>query len=243
MTVRRHVVAVLLAVVTLLAVTFATVTAAPVAIGNPTLRVVGTDTGFAIYADGITNGGIASNGAISFDLYFRTGPTATLPITVASVAAGPAWLALSPCGFTPSFTPDLPGDGGAGTNGVIVNGACTSGNPANAVTGDNVPVVTVTLTSCAVTNVPIDLDSGDDAFGGAGNEVSDMFDRNSNERFVFADAALTDGLACAGPTAITLDQLDAQSTASAPMRVALYLALAAGLIAAGGLALSRLKNR
>lgn len=228
-------------VVALLGISLVVANASPTGIGTPTLRLVptGTDNVFEIRADGITDGGIGGNGAISWDIYFRYDRQAGM--SVASVVPGPAWTSV--CTFLASFTEGLPGSGGTGTNGVIINGSCNNA-PTGAVTGDNVLVATVTLNNsnvCGGTALLAELDSGDDAFGGPGNEVTDMFDRNSNQRYVFADTSIGAPVAvqiC--PTAVTVTDLATQSRFPTSVPFAL---MGAGLVIAAGLAISRFRKR
>ena len=161
--------------------------------GAPTLRWVTTSpTTAEIRADGITNGGTAGNGAISWDLYFRFPVSVSAPFPAVSITAGPAWTGMSPCTFTTHVSMNQPSAAGAtGTRGVLINGFCTTGVPGNPVVGSDVLVAAVTFASCPAggSGFVIDLDSGDDVFGVA---VADVVDRN-NDPFLRSDAGLSDG--------------------------------------------------
>jgi hypothetical protein len=222
------------------------VSAAPDAPGSPTLRWVTTGlTTAELRADGITNGGVAGNGAMNWDLYFRFPGTVSAPYPVVSVVAGPAFLAQAPCGFQANVSMNLPSAPGAtGDRGVIINGFCGSGVPNNPVTGDNVLVATVTFAGCPAGNPAgfvMDLDSGDDVFGAS---VAQMYDR-SLDAHTFSDSDLTDGSAmCASPTAVTMSGFDAAANSPAPFAAASWplLAGAAAVAAAGAYALLRRKS-
>ena len=178
--------------------------AAPKSPGTPTLRWVTTSATTAeLRADGITAGGTAGNGAIAWDIYFRYPASVSPPYPTVTITPGPAWNALAPCSFATNVSNGMPsGPNGTGTAGIWINGYCSTAIPANPVTGDDVLVATVTLSSCPV-GVPgfvLDLDSGDDVYG---ERVADMVDR-SNDPYYFTDADLTEGLPLCVPTAVTL---------------------------------------
>lgn len=172
--------------------------------GTPTFRWVTTGTTTAeIRADGITNGGTAGNGAISWDLYFRFPGAISAPFPVVSVVPGPSFTGMSPCTFATNVSMNQPSAAGAtGTRGVLINGFCTTGVPSNPVTGSNVLIATITLASCPPGGVTfvMDLDSGDDVFGTA---VADIIDKN-NDPFIRNDAGLTDGTAMCVPAVLDL---------------------------------------
>lgn len=238
MLVKRHFV-ILAALVALLLIA-SMASASPAAPGAPTLRWRATSNPAVseIYADGITNGGTAGNGAISWDIYVRLPVSVPEPYPTLALTPGPAWTAMSPCGFGTSVTPGLAGQNGAGTNGYFLSGSCSSGVPTNPVTGDNVLVATVTLTNCPASGFVMDMDSGDDAFGAP---VTAIVDRN-NSAYNPTDGELTDGGACGNPTAVTLSNVSAGPVA--PIGNALYLAAAGSiaLLGAAGLALRGIRK-
>ncbi|MEZ4770571.1 MAG: hypothetical protein R2844_19375 [Caldilineales bacterium] len=210
--------------------------------GTPTLRWVTTGATTAeIRADGITDGGVPGNGAISWDLYFRFPDTVPAPGPGVSIVAGPAFTGMSPCAFATNVSTGMPSEpGGGGTRGVLINGFCTAGVPNNPVTGDNVLIATVTLSECP-TAVPgsafvIDFDSGDDVFG---SSVSQIVDRD-NDAYTLTDGDLTDGAPMCAPTAVELTNVQADSVSN-PMQYGALLALAlvVAIVAGAGYALRR----
>jgi hypothetical protein len=223
-----------------------TVSASPDAPGAPTLRWVTTSATTAeIRADGITNGGVAGNGAMNWDIYFRFPTNVPSPYPGVSIVPGPLFAAQAPCGFQTNVSMNLPSAPGAtGDRGVAINGFCGSGVPNNPVTGNDVLVATVTLAGCP-TGLPngfvMDLDSGDDVFGVS---VSQMVDKNL-DAYAFQDTDLTDGPAMCSPTAVTMTGFDANNAnPAAGGLAAMWPVLAAGAaVAAGGAyALSRRKR-
>ena len=220
------------------------VSANPDAPGTPTLRWVTTGATTAeLRADGLTNGGVAGNGAMNWDIYFRFPSSVAAPYPVVSVVAGPQFVAQAPCGFQTNVSMNLPSAPGAtGDRGVIINGFCASGVPNNPVTGDNVLVATVTLASCpaASQGFVMDLASGVDVFG---SSVALMVDRN-NDAYTFQDSDLTDGTAMCAPTAVTMAGFDAATDSPAPFAAAAWplLAGAAAVAAGGAYALLRRKS-
>ncbi len=209
--------------------------AASEGIGNPTLRVIagGNNQSAVIVADGITNGGVSGNGAISWDIFF------VVPSTVASadfsVTPGSAWTALCP-GF---FSVTKVGQGQfLGGNAFLISGFCTQA-PTGAVTGSNVTVATLTFTSsCSTTgSFNINLSTGPQG------DSTDMFDA-SNNLHLFAEADLTDGGGLCAPTAVTMSGLDATSDSPAPFVASAWplLAGAAAVAAGGAYALLRRKR-
>jgi hypothetical protein len=176
----------------------------PGAPGTPTLRWVRTSATTAeIRADGLTNGGTAGNGAISWDIYFRFPVSVSSPYPVVGITAGPAWTGMSPCTFATNVSmnqPSVPGT--TGDRGVFINGFCTTGVPNNPVTGSNVLVASVTFAACPAGSAGfvMDLDSGDDVFGAS---VADVVDRN-NDPFNLSDTNLTDGTLMCAPNTFSL---------------------------------------
>jgi hypothetical protein len=214
--------------------------ASPAAPGAPTLRwrATGNPAVSEIIADGITDGGVAGNGAISWDVYFRLPASVPEPYPSIAITPGPAWTAMTNCTFATAVTAGLAGQGGTGTNGYFINGFCTTGVPPNPVVGNNVLVATVTLSGCPANGFVMDLDSGDDAFGAP---VTAIVDRN-NSAYNPSDGELTDGGACGNPTAVTLSNVSAGPVA--PIGNALYLAAAGSiaLLGAAGLALRGIRK-
>jgi hypothetical protein len=219
-----------------------TVSAAPNAPGTPTVRWVTTGpTTAELRADGITNGGVAGNGAMNWDIYFRFPSTVTAPYPIVSVVAGPAFLAQAPCGFQTNVSMSLPSAPGAtGDRGVIINGFCGSGVPTNPVTGDNVLLATVTLASCPSTgSFVMDLDSGDEVFGAS---VAQIVDKN-NSAYTLQDSDLTDGEPMCGPTAVTMAGFDATTDSPAPVAGAAWPLLAGAVAVAAGGAYALLRRK
>ncbi len=216
--------------------------ASPTAPGTPTLRwrATANPNVSEIYADGITDGGTTGNGATSWDVYFRLPPSVAQPYPVITITPGPLWTAQSPCTFGTNVSSGQPGVGGVGSNGYFISGFCTTGVPTNPVTGNNVLLATVTFATCPTSGgFVMDMDSGDDAFGGF--SVTDVIDRN-NDAYFPTDAQLTDGGACGNPTAVQLANITAGPVA--PMANALYPALAgaAALLAAAGVAFKGMRK-
>ena len=214
--------------------------ASPAAPGSPTLRWRATaDPNVAeLRADGITDGGTAGNGATSWDIYFRLPPEVSMPYPTITITPGAVWTAMTPCTFATNITPGMAGVGGAGTNGYMINGFCTTGIPNNPVIGDDVLVVTLTFSGCPAAGFIMDVDSGDDAFG---SPVTDIIDRNNSSYFP-TDGELTDGGACGNPTAVQLANITAGPVA--PMSNALYPAMAgvAALLAMAGVAFKGMRK-
>ena len=125
----------------------AVVSAGTSGIGNPTMRVaVGANSQTAvIFADAITNGGQAGNGAISWDIYF------TVPSSVGladfTVTAGPVWSNQCPGLFSVAKTAQGTVNG---QNAFYISGFCSSTRTGPPVTGSNVEVATLVFnTTCA----------------------------------------------------------------------------------------------
>jgi hypothetical protein len=127
----RRLLAVLLTAVVMLVLMASVAAAAPSAPGTPTARwVTLSATTAEIRADGITDGGVAGNGAISWDFYFRFPESVGAPYPVITITPGPAWPAMSPCTFATNVAPGLPSNPGAtGDRGVLISGFCTTGVP------------------------------------------------------------------------------------------------------------------
>ncbi len=179
----------------------AVVSAGTSGIGNPTMRVaVGANSQTAvIFADAITNGGQAGNGAISWDIYF------TVPSSVGladfTVTAGPVWSNQCPGLFSVAKTAQGTVNG---QNAFYISGFCSSTRTGPPVTGSNVEVATLVFnTTCATTgtfNVNLDV--------GPTGDWTDMFD-TSNELHIFTASALTDGPPQCVPTGVTLANFSA----------------------------------
>lgn len=214
--------------------------ASPAAPGAPTLRwrATANPNVAEIRADGITDGGTAGNGAISWDVYFRLPPEVSMPYPTITITPGAVWTTMSPCTFATNITPGMAGVGGAGTNAYMINGFCTTGVPANPVTGNDVLVATLTFTGCPASGFLMDMDSGDDAFG---DRVTDVVDK-ANLAYFPSDAELTDGGACGNPTAVQLANISAGPVA--PIANALYPAMAgvAALLAVAGVAFKGMRK-
>lgn len=194
--------------------------AAPVGIGNPTLRVAngGSALTATIYADGVTDGGAAGNGAISWDVFFIVPPGVALDSF--TITPGQVWIDQCPGAFgtaKTSQTSPVPGQ-----NAYYINGFCTITRTGSAITGSNVPVATLTFNDvCSVTGAfNVNLHTGGDPAG----DLTDMFDTN-NELYAFPDASLTDGGSLCGPTAVELTNVQADSASNTTQYGAL-LALA-----------------
>ena len=240
----QRLLAVMLTSVVFLALLSTVVAAAPAAPGAPTARWVTLNATTAeIRADGITDGGVSGNGAISWDFYFRFPPSVGAPYPVITITPGPAWPAMSPCTFATNVAPGLPSNPGAtGDRGVLISGFCTTGVPTNPVTGNNVLIATITLASCpaGTSGFVMDLSSGVDVFG---EGVSQIVDR-SNDPYILTDADLTDGDPMCAPTAVTMAGFEATSDSPAPFAAAAWplLAGAAVVVAGGAFALLRRKS-
>ena len=243
---KRRILVLLVVALTLFLLTASLTSADPAAPGTPTLRWVTTSATTAeLRADGLTNGGTAGNGAISWDLYFRFPGTVNSPYPVVSIVPGPAWTGMSPCTFTTNVSMNQPsGANATGDRGVLINGFCTTGVPNNPVTGSNVLVATVTFASCPAGSAGfvMDLDSGNDVFGAS---VVDFADRN-NDAYYLSDADMTDGSPmCASPTAVTMTGFGANNdnpAAGGVMALWPLLAGGAAVVAGGAYALSRRKR-
>ncbi|MBE2235223.1 MAG: hypothetical protein IAE85_17130 [Anaerolinea sp.] len=240
---KRSIAAISLLVVLLVLVSFSLAAAEPQAPGTPTLRWVTTSSTTAeLRADNITDGGIPGNGAMTWDIYFRYPASVPAPLPSVSIVAGPLFVAQSPCTFTTNVTEGMPSEpGSAGNRGVMINGFCTTGIANNPVTGSNILVATVTLTSCSAQGFVMDLDDGVDVFGSG---VSQLADR-TGDGYLFTDSDLTDGAPmCGSPTAVTMTGLDAASSSAAPFAAAAWplLAGAAAVAAGGAYALLRRKS-
>jgi hypothetical protein len=242
---KRRILVLMVVALTIFLLTASLTSAAPGAPGAPTLRWVTTSATTAeLRADGITNGGTAGNGAISWDLYFRFPVTVSSPYPVVTIAAGPTWTGMSPCTFTTSVSMNQPSNpGSTGDRGVLINGFCTTGVPNNPVTGSDVLVATVTLASCpsGSAGFVMDLDSGNDVFGAS---VAQMVDRNNSE-YTFSDSDLTDGAPMCAPTAVTMTGFGANNenpAAGGVMALWPLLAGGAAVVAGGAYALSHRKR-
>ncbi len=234
MSVKRHFI-VLATLVALLAVA-SMASASPAAPGTPTLRWRATSNPLVsqIIADGITDGGIPGNGAISWDVYLRLPQNIPAPYPVMTLTAGPAWTGMTNCTFATNVATGLAGQNGVGDNGFLFSGFCTTGVPPNPVVGDNILLATVTFANCPASGgFVMDMDSGDDAYG---ERVTAVVDRNNNAYYPYDDE-LTDGGACGNPTAVTLSNVSASPIT--PIGNSLYLAAAGSiaLLGAAGLAL------
>lgn len=209
---------------------------APSGIGSPTLRVVngGSVSSATIFADGITDGGSAGNGAIGWDIYL------TVPNTIGladfTATAGAVWVSACPGTFNVSKVTQT--STVAGHNAFLVSGVCLLPQT-SVVTGSNVPVVTLNFTSpCAITGTfDLNLDTGPQ------NDSTDMFDL-IGEVYIFPGASLTDGGDLCGPTAVTMSGFDAATDSPAPFAAAAWplLAGAAAVAAGGAYALLRRKS-
>lgn len=239
----QRVPAVLLSLVILLALATSIVAAAPDAPGTPTARWVTLNATTAeIRADGITDGGVSGNGAISWDFYFRFPGTVAAPYPAISITPGSAWTGMSPCTFTTNVAAALPSEpGAAGDRGVLISGFCTTGVPNNPVTGSNVLIATVTLGSCptAPGGFVMDLASGSDVFG---EGVTQIIDR-SNDPYTLTDADLTDGEPMCAPTAVTMSGFDATTDSPAPFAAAAWPLLAGAVAVAAGGAYALLRRK
>lgn len=232
----------LLAALVALAVLTSLASAGPTAPGTPTLRwrATANPNVSEIYADAITDGGISGNGAMTWDIYFRFPNSVSAPYPGISITPGPAWTAMSPCGFSTNVSLAQPSEpGSTGDRGVWINGFCVSGIANNPVTGSNILVATITFTNCPASGFLMDLDSGDDVYGVA---VAQLADR-TGDGYTFFDADLTDGGACGNPTAVQLANISAGP--AAPLANALYPAVAGALAlaAAAGVAFKGLRKR
>jgi hypothetical protein len=204
----------------------------PDGLGNPTLRAraTGNPNVTEIIADGITDGGIAGNGAAAFTIWF------TVPSNVAlgdvTATAGPAWLAQN-CGFATTMTSQPPI---GGRNTVQLDGYCTAAAGGPRVTGSNVLVASLTFSSASCSANPggflVDLT--------AEGENTSLFEPDGTP-YIFPPGALTDGGACGNPTAVTLSNVTASPVA--PVANSIYLAAAAAaLLGAAGLALRGIRK-
>lgn len=220
----------ILAVVSLLVfllLTASLVSASTDGIGSPTMRAVaGANNQTAVlYADGITNGGTAGNGAISWDVFFVV-PT-TVGVNDFSATAGAAWTAQCPGNFSVNKATQGQFLGG---NAYLISGFCNGARTGPAVTGSNVEVATLTFTSsCTATGTfNINLSAGPQS------DSTDMFDTN-NDLYLFADTSLTDGGNLCAPTAVDMSEFNANSTSpAAGATSALPLILGGAAVAAGG---------
>jgi hypothetical protein len=231
MQIRRHFLAVLVALSALFALTVVVsaspTTPTPVRAstteGVPsnitsTLRVVSATMGFEVRGDILADLG---GGAVGFNLYFARETTAMTP----TITAGPGFT--GQCSFSVLTNP-AGGTTPPTTVGLNVAGFCNTGATAT-ISGTNQLIATVTFGSCT-TATPIDLD------GTVGN--TSLVDPNGNE---FVPTVLVDGVACVTPTAITLDTLNADSPTSGLLVPT--LAVTGALVAVGGLVLLRRRRR
>ena len=218
-----------------MAVTLAS--AAPSGIGSPTMRVAngGSTLTAVIYSDGITDGGAAGNGAISWDVFFVV--PAGVALADFTITPGQVWVDQCPGFFgtaKTSQTSPIPGQ-----NAFYINGFCSNTRTGPAVTGSNVPVATLTFNDvCSVTGgFNVNLHTGGDPAG----DLTDMFDTN-NDLYLFSDASLTDGGSLCGPTAVELAGVQAD-TAPNSIQYGALLALAAfAAVAAGAVLFLRRRN-
>lgn len=225
-------VAVLVAVTLLIGVLPLVSASSPDGLGNPTLRAraTGNPNVTEIIADGITDGGIAGNGAAAFTVWFTVPPNVALgDITV---VAGPAWLAQN-CNFTTSLVAPA-----AATvpNTYQLDGFCIVGAGGPRVTGSNVLVATLTFSAASCSANPggflVDVT--------AEGENTSLFEPDGTP-YIFPPSALTDGGACGNPTAVTLSNVTASPVA--PVANSIYLAAAAAaLLGAAGLALRGIRK-
>lgn len=207
----------------------------PSGLGNPTLRVRSTANPNVseIVADGITDGGIAGNGAAAFTVWF------TVPSSVVlgdiQAAAGSAWIAQN-CNFS-TFMSSQPPIGGRNT--IQLDGFCTSAASGPRVTGSNVLVAALTFSAAACNANPggfvLDLT--------AEGDNTSLFEPDGTP-YIFPPSALTDGGACGAPTAVTMSGFDAGTDSPAPFAAAAWplLAGAAAVAAGGAYALLRRKS-
>jgi hypothetical protein len=228
-------VAVLVAVTLVLGIVPLVSASNPSDLGNPTLRVnpTASPTVSQIFADGITDGGVAGNGAAAFTIWF------TVPSNVVladiSAAAGPAWIAQN-CNFS-TFMSAQPPIGGRNT--VQLDGFCTSAASGPRVTGSNVLVATLTFTQSACSANPsgflIDLT--------AEGDNTSLFEPDGTP-YIFPPQALTDGGVCGAPTSVSMAGFDATTDSPAPFAGAAWplLAGAAAVAAGGAYALLRRKS-
>jgi hypothetical protein len=209
--------------------------AAPAGIGNPTLRVIpgGNPQTAVIVADGVTDGGVPGNGAISWDIFFVL-PT-TVNLADFTVTAGPAWPVMCPGFFTVVKVTQGTFLGG---NAFMISGFCVQ-PPTSAVTGSSVEVATLTFTSSCATTGPFNVNLSTGPVG----DSTDMFD-SANNLHLFAESDLTDGGSLCGPTAVTMAGFDATTDSPAPFAAAAWplLAGAAAVAAGGAYALLRRKS-
>ena len=187
-----------------------------------------------IRVDGIANGLPA--GGISYDIYMRVPDGVPMP-TVSVASVGPAWAGLN-CGFSASFYPQ-PSSGpppGSGDHGLLLIGSCTSGVAQGTVTGDNVLLASVDLSSCPQGGFTMDLDSGDDVYG---DSLSDIV--GTSTAYFFTDQEMIDGPACGAPTAVELTNVQAESAPTSSVQYGALLAVAAiaAVVAGAGFAMRR----
>lgn len=209
-------------------------------IGTPTMRFRATSNPAVseIRADGITDGGVAGNGAISWDIYVLV-PNNVTAATM-TLTPGDAWVNQCPGAFATSKSAVPVPPPPPGKLGFLLSGYCTDTRTGPAVTGNNVLVASVAFNSAACANggFVVDMDGS--------NGYTDMFDTDPDPgaapAYVFPDSSLTDGGACGNPTAVTLGNVTASPVA--PMGNALYLAAAGAvaLLGAAGLALRGIRK-
>jgi hypothetical protein len=210
--------------------------------GTPSLRWVTTSATTAeLRADNITTGGVAGNGAMNWDIYFRFPESMAAPLPGVSIVAGPAFLAQAPCTFVTNVTEAMPSlPGATGNHGVAINGFCTTAVPTNPVLGSDVLVATVTLSNCPAQSFVVDLDTGETVFGEGVTQIVDRF----GDPYVLAANDVTDGAPMCAPTAVTMAGFDATTDSPAPFAAAAWplLAGAAAVAAGGAYALLRRKS-
>lgn len=234
----RHSAALVAIIGLLLMVSVASSAGPSFGIGTPTMRFRATSDPAVseIRADGITNGGVAGNGAISWDIFVFV-PNNVTAATM-TLTPGPAWVAQCPGAFGTSKSPVSVPPPPPGKLGFLLSGYCTDTRTGPPVTGNDVQVVSIAFnsTACANGGFVVDMD------GTA--EYTDMFDTDPQglPAYIFPDGSLTDGGACGNPTAITLSNVTASPVA--PMGNALYLAAAGAvaLLGAAGLALRGIRK-
>ncbi len=206
----------------------------PAGLGNPTLLVRSTANPNVseIVADGITNGGVAGNGAAAFTVWFTVPSNVVLADIQAT--AGPAWIAQS-CSFSTAMSSQPPI---GGRNTIQLDGFCTAAASGPRVTGNNVLVATLTFSSAACTANPggfvVDLT--------AEGENTSLFEPDGTP-YIFPPQALTDGGACGAPSAVTMSGFDVASDSPAPFVASAWPLLAGAVAVAAGGAYALLRRK
>lgn len=120
----RHSAALVAITVLLLMVSVASGAGPNYGVGTPTLRIRATNNPSVseIRADGITDGGVSGNGAISYDIYVYVPDNVTQ--STMTLTPGPAWVAQCPGFFMAVASPVSVPPPPSGKLGFLLSGFC-----------------------------------------------------------------------------------------------------------------------